>query len=150
MSYDDGAGRLLTFGNRGRVWQVAPGSIQAIEAAKGEGGEEGAGDAARKTSKKTSKKKAESIAAANEATADELAESGWTVVDIQKIAKDLETQFQSQGSGLGLKLDVLTGSRLEVKEENLEEIEKDKWVQLQESLELARDVGERCLLEAVP
>ena len=147
MSYDDGAGRLLTFGNRGRVWQVAPGSIQAIEAAKGEGGEEGAGDAARKASKKTAKKKAENIVAANETIADELAESGWTVVDIKKIAHDLETQFQ--GSGLDLKLDVLTGSRLEIKEENLDEIEKDKWVQLQESLELARDVGERCFWKAV-
>jgi len=68
-------------------------------------------------------------------------------VDIKKIAHDLETQFQ--GSGLDLKLDVLTGSRLEIKEENLDEIEKDKWVQLQESLELARDVGERCFWKAV-
>jgi WD40 repeat protein len=32
MSYDDTAGRLLTFGNRGRVWHVAPGSITSIDA----------------------------------------------------------------------------------------------------------------------
>jgi len=144
ISYDDTSGRLFTFGNRGRVWAVAPGSIQAVDAVGNGEGDVGAGagksdDVAKKALSKTGvdremEKEQQQMNA-------ELADSGWTVVNIKDIAEELVREY---GDGKVIKLpnlDLLTGSRFEVKEENLEEIEKDKWIQLQDSLELARDVG---------
>ena len=148
MAYDAFSHRLITFGNRGRVWAVEPRSIQPAPAVEGGGADNARcgrdGSYAKRDGLQT--KRGKTAGSRKEAcdgvVEEEMLHSGWTVVNVRDIALRLEHDY---GDGKILRLpnlDLLTGGgRFEVKQENMEEIENDKWIELHDYLEKARQVG---------
>ena len=125
--------RVLSFGCKGRVWNIDVRKLGASEIMQRE--EE---DARRAAKTKALKKMAHSQE--HEDYCEELEDSGWAVVDVQKVARGIEKEYMGKPYVNLPNLKMLTGDRSDEKLPR-EEVENQKWLELHAMLEKGREVG---------
>lgn len=138
MCHDEINQRIITFGNRARVWKVQERTLQDVDVVR-----KGTFLQKKGTKAITSGKKDE------EAVYEQLEESGWSVVDVRQVAQKLQKEY---GAGdvwdVPKNLKLLIGAEDEG-DQGEEEVENAKWLELQAQLDHARSNGCKQLVVAV-